>query len=87
MGTHLEVSIIQDDCTSCGQCPDIVGRHFFMGADNIAYVKADSVADPPEPEFFDFAGRVAVADGLEEDTIYAAEHCPGDCIYVQEAES
>ena len=83
MATRLEVSIEQDDCTSCGQCPEIAERHFFMGRDNIAYVKEDSIGEPPEPEFHGFAGKVAVAEGLENDVIEAAEICPGGCIYVE----
>ncbi len=39
MDMRLEVSIEQDDCTSCGRCPDIAPQHFYMADDGIAYVK------------------------------------------------
>lgn len=81
----LEVSIIQDDCTSCGLCPDIVPRHFFMGGDGIAYVQENADGNPSDPTFKDFAGKVLVAAGLETDVFEAAESCPGECIYVEEA--
>lgn len=84
---NFEVSIEQDDCTSCGLCPEIAKRHFFMGEDNLAYVKEDSEEDPAEPEFLGFAGKVAVAADIEHLVIEAAESCPGECIYVETAEA
>lgn len=81
--THLEVSIEQDDCTSCQECTVIAPRHFFMGNDGLAYVKADSVRDPAEPEFVGEVGRVAVTPELDTAVIEAAEYCPGECIFVE----
>ena len=80
---NLEVSIIQDDCTSCGLCPEIAKRHFFMGEDNIAYVKEDDEDNPEHPQYFEFAGKVAVSADMEDRVIEAAESCPGECIYVE----
>lgn len=80
---NLEVSIDQDECTSCQECTAIAPRHFFMGADQLAYVKSDSKFDPATPEFRGIVGRVAVAPELDDDVIEAAEFCPGECIYVQ----
>ena len=81
--SQLEVSIVQNDCTSCGLCPEIAPTYFFMGADNLAYVKDNDSADPVEPTFKDFDGKVVIADGLENKVIEAAEECPGACIYVE----
>ncbi len=81
---RIEVSIIQNDCTSCGECPEIAPRHFFMDKDYIAHVKQDSKTDPNTPEFTGLMGKVLVAQELEGDVIEAAELCPGRCIYVEE---
>lgn len=82
---RLEVSIEQDDCTSCGQCPDIAERHFFMADDGIAYVQENTDGDPTQPQFVGYAGKVLVSSELESDVIEAAEYCPGECIYVEPA--
>lgn len=82
----LVVSIEQDDCTSCGIRPELVPRHFYMDGINIAHVKDDSDKDPNEPEYIGYAGKVLVAEGLEDAVIDAAEGCPGECIYVEAAE-
>jgi len=80
---NLEVSIIQDDCTSCGLCPEIAKRHFFMGPDGMAHVKDDSEDDPEQPKYFGFTGKVAITPELEAVVIDAAEECPAECIYVE----
>ena len=82
---NLELSIEQDDCTACGLCPEIAGRHFFMWDDGLAYVKPDSLTEPDKPGFEGFAGKVAVAADLEDAVIEAADRCPGACIYVEPA--
>jgi ferredoxin len=81
---NLELSIIQDECTSCSQCPEIAPQHFYMGDDNIAYVQENGEGNPANPFFKDFGGKVLVAAGLEDAVIEAAELCPGACIYIDE---
>jgi len=80
--THLEVSIEQADCTSCGLCPEIAKEHFFMGEDGVAYVREANDPIPDVPLVAGYQGKVAVGAGLEERVIEAAEECPGECIYV-----
>ena len=77
----IDVSIEQDKCTSCGLCPEIAGRYFFVGEDGFAYVKPSVVDDPEEPTLRGPDEGVEVADGDEEAVYEAAEECPGECIY------
>jgi ferredoxin len=79
---NFEVSIIQEECTSCGLCPEVAGKYFFMGDDNLAYVKEENIADPDEPGIFGLMGKVAVGEAHENAVIEAAESCPGECIYL-----
>jgi ferredoxin len=80
---NFEVSIDQDKCTSCGLCPEITGRYFFMGSNSFAYVKEESVQDPESPTFAGFSGKVAVSSAYESSVIDAATECPGECIYIE----
>ena len=80
---RLEVSIEQDDCTSCGKCPDIAPQHFYMADDGIAYVQESSNGNEQDPEFKGYGNAVLVLAGVEDDVIEAAEDCPGECIYVE----
>ena len=79
---NLEVSVEQNECVGCQECAIVAPRHFFMGADGLAYVKRDSKQDPTQPEFYGTLGVVAVAAELRDDVIEAAEVCPGECIHV-----
>lgn len=81
----LELSIVQEDCTSCGLCEEITNRHFFIAEDGIAYVKEAVPGTPNVIRFKGHEGKVAVASELELKVIEAAEECPGDCIYVEPA--
>ncbi len=82
----LVVSIEQDLCTSCGACPDIAPRHFFMHSDGLAYVKEGVPGTPDEVRYSGYGGKVAVASEVEALVIDAAEECPGECIYVEVVE-
>lgn len=79
----LELSIIQDDCTSCGLCEEITNRHFFIANDGLAYVKEATPGTPNEIRHMGYGGKIAVASELEALVIEAAEECPGECIYVE----
>ncbi len=80
---NLELSILQEDCTGCGACPEVAPRHFFMGDDGLAYVKEDGAPDEIRQE--GLSGKVAVSSELEAAVVEAAEDCPGECIYVEPA--
>lgn len=80
---RLEVSIDQDDCTSCGRCPDYAERHFYMADDGIAYVQENGDGDPVTPQIKGLGNAVLVAVELESDVVEAAEDCPGMCIIVE----
>jgi ferredoxin len=71
------VWIDQDCCTGAGLCVDRCPDLFVVLEDGIGYVHdGESVlTDPTKP-------RLAVPARHERDAIDAAEHCPGECIYL-----
>lgn len=82
----MRVWIEQDDCTGCGQCPEIAPPVFDMHNDGLAYVKADTKnleMVNGQPKYRGVLGAVAVREGLEDAVIEAAQECPGDCIYIE----
>jgi len=80
----MRVWIDQDLCTGDGICVEICPSLFFMGDDGLAYVKdADEKADPVEPRLKMAAGLAVVDASLLDDTIEAAEECPGECIFLE----
>ncbi len=79
----LELSIVQDDCTGCGQCPEYAKSYFYMGDDGLAYVKDNHNSNPAIPQFEGYDGKVTVTLGQEQDVKDAAEDCPGECIIVE----
>ena len=73
----MRVWIDQDCCTGAGLCVDRCPDLFVVLDDGIGYVREAGgvVADP---------GRaIAVPIRREDDVIDAAEHCPGECIYLE----
>lgn len=63
-----------------------------MGNDGLAYVKEPSMntcydgsADPAQPKYQMSKGLVDIPDELLNDTIEAADECPGECIFIDEA--
>ena len=73
----MQVWIDQDCCTGAGLCVDRCPDLFIVLEDGIGYVRdGDAVFTGP-----DQVGAVPPRD--ERDAIDAAEHCPGECIYVE----
>ena len=73
----MQVWIDQDCCTGAGLCVDRCPDLFVVLEDGIGYVRdGDAVLTGP-----DQVG--AVPPRHERDAIDAAEHCPGECIYVE----
>jgi len=73
----MQVWIDQDCCTGAGLCVDRCPDLFIVLEDGIGYVRdGDAVLTGP-----DQVG--AVPSRHERDAIDAAEHCPGECIYVE----
>jgi len=76
----LRVWIDQDLCTGDGLCVDHSPAVFVLLDDGIAYVKEGALVhnDPGMAE-----GLAVVPAGLESDVVYAAEDCPGECIFIE----
>ena len=71
------VWIDQDCCTGAGLCVDRCPDLFVVLEDGIGYVHdGESVLTDP-------IARSGVPLRLERDAIDAAEHCPGECIYLE----
>jgi ferredoxin len=78
----MKVWIDQDLCTGDGICEEIAPAVFTMLDDNLAYVKeSDLVRSNPGGA----AGMALVPDGLEDAVRDAAEECPGECIFIEQA--
>ncbi len=71
------VWIDQDCCTGAGLCVDRSPDLFVVLDDGIGYVHDGDVV------FTDPGRRVVVPARGERDAIDAAEHCPGECIYLE----
>ena len=73
----MHVWIDQDCCTGAGLCVDRCPDLFVVLEDGLGYVVDDGGA-VREP------GRARpVPTRNEQDAIDAAEHCPGECIYLE----
>ncbi len=73
----MRVWIDQDCCTGAGLCVDRCPELFIVLDDGIGYVRdGDAVLTDPQH------ASVAVPSHHERDAIDAAEHCPGECIYL-----
>ncbi len=71
------VWIDQDCCTGAGLCVDRSPDLFVVLDDGIGYLHLGDVV------FTDPGRRVVVSPRSERDAIDAAEHCPGECIYLE----
>ena len=72
------VWIDQDCCTGAGLCVDRCPDLFVVLEDGIGYVHdGESVLTDPK------ARSLGVPARYERDAIDAAEHCPGECIYLE----
>jgi ferredoxin len=79
----LIVSVDQEECTSCGLCPEY-SKHFFMGDDDFAYVTTDATMEnAASPIHSGMGDTVDVALDQHDSVIDIAERCPGACIYVE----
>ena len=77
----MKVWIDQDLCTGDGLCEEICPSVFTLLDDGLAYVKdGDQVMSDPGGA----AGRVVVAQDLEDAVAEAAEECPGECIFIEQ---
>lgn len=74
----MKVWIDEGQCTSSGLCEVISPEVFALEDDGLAHLRR---ADDP-------AGRriYTVPVHLEDEVREAAEQCPGECIYLQDAE-
>ncbi len=74
----MRVWIDQDCCTGAGLCVDRCPDLFIVLEDGIGYVRDGDVVftDPGH-------ASVIVPSRHELDAIDAAEHCPGECIYLE----
>jgi ferredoxin len=78
----MKVWIDQDLCTGDAICEEIAPAVFILLDDNLAYVKeGDLVRSDPGGS----AGMALVPDDMEEAVKQAAEECPGECIFIEEA--
>jgi ferredoxin len=74
----MRVWIDQDACTGAGLCVDRCPDLFVVLEDGLGYVHDGEVVftDPGE-------ASVAVPARHEEAALDAAEHCPGECIFLE----
>jgi ferredoxin len=79
----MKVWIDQDLCTGDGLCEEIAPAVFTLLLDDgLAYVKEN---DQLRRDPGGVAGMALVPDDLEEDVTEAAEECPGECIFIEQA--
>ncbi len=73
----MQVWIDQDCCTGAGLCVDRCPDLFVVLEDGLGYVYDGGVVvtDP--------ARASHVPSRYEDDAVDAAEHCPGECIYLE----
>ena len=87
MAESFRVWIDQDLCTADGSCYENVPDVFHQGAEGIAYVRdATTIFDGSSPDRPAGAPGVAKIPGSILDTVVEeAENCPGECIYIEQA--
>ncbi len=80
----MKVWIDQDLCTGDGLCEEICPDVFVLLDDGLAYVReGDKIYAPAKGNAGGAAGLAAVASGLDDSVIEAAEECPGECIFIE----
>lgn len=79
---HIRVWIDHDLCTGDGICEDTCPEVFVIRDDGIAYVhEGDRVMNDPDRR----VDAARVSHRHEEAVLWAAQHCPGECIFVEPA--
>ena len=87
----MKVWIDQDRCTGDAQCVEICPEVFFMhdgGPAPRSYVKeagGSGLAPDGTPAHTMAAGAVVVPPPLVAKAVEAADYCPGECIFVEDA--
>ena len=78
----MRVWIDQDMCTGDGLCIDHCPEVFVLLEDGISYVKDDGIVlnDPGGA-----SSTAAVPVRLLDAVVAAAEDCPGECIFLEDA--
>ena len=78
----MKVWIDQDLCTGDGLCEEICPDVFSLQDDGLAYVKDGTEVqnDPGGSQ-----SMVEVPNTLEDAVTEAAEECPGECIFIEQA--
>ena len=86
----MKVWIDQETCTGDGMCAEICKELFDVHSDGLAYVKEaawSNLTGPDghghEPTLCGPSGMAAVPEDLVDETIDAAEECPGECIFIE----
>ena len=74
----LKVWIDQDLCVGAGLCAELAPEVFVFAKDGLAYTTSGGRAMPVGE-----SGTVAVARGVEEKVVEAAEACPAECIFIE----
>jgi ferredoxin len=84
---ECRVWIDQDLCTGDGLCEEIAPKVFTLMDDGLAYVREDGhVYDGTNPNFPKGSrGLARIPEGMLEAALEASDECPGECIFVQDA--
>ena len=78
----MKVWIDQDLCTGDGLCAEIAPAVFTLLDDGLAYVhESEQVRSDPGGA----TSVVLVPDVLQEAVTEAADECPGECIFIEQA--
>ena len=83
-----KVWIDQDLCTGDGLCCEIVPSVFVMSDDGLAYVREQGDTGFDEnghPKLRMHDGLASFPDDLADAVQEAAEECPGECIFIEQA--
>ncbi len=85
----MRVWIDQDLCTGDGLCVEICPALFDMHDDGLAYVKESfwptlygPDGAPKGDPALQMTQMATIPENLIEDTIEAADECPGECIFI-----
>ncbi len=82
----MKVWIDQDLCTGDGLCSEIAPDLFFAGDEGLWHVKdVGETGDPANPRLSGPTGLADVPDELLDACVEAAEECPGECIFIEQA--
>lgn len=85
--SEFKVWVDQDLCTGDGLCVELAPTVFEMREDNLAYVLDPADKRRAPDTLTGPTGTVQVPDKLLDETIEAAEECPGECIFIEPVET